>query len=790
MTENILLLTKSNIKKSIKTSVAFFLLIVVTILLSYTGNQLTEGLKWLYEKKIAETNSADFAAVLPYDFYEKYRMEITEFQKKNKDISELEITGALLLRNVDIKTGNREAINGSWTFRNADRKERLSSLKIISSLDRIPENGIYVPYVCKTFFGFQLGDDLQILSGEWQETFVIAGFTEDVLFGSRSNLIFDLPERQFHDLKVKAGQDAEAVIVSMLSSGKSGEISNRFSEFVASKADEIIFYASSDTEYAEISRNNNINIYVTIINIASFIGLLICFIMIGFHMRNTLDEDLKELGTLKAIGYKGSEIATSYILQFLALGVSGTIIGIVISQVIMPVIISNIANDIGFEWENPPIGFTSIRNILVILLLIAAFTLFLSRGIIKLRPVEAFQERGKISGCKKSRITIERIPFPINLSITLKMIDYGRIKSILISMILAAIMIVAGFAVILYAKLVVDKDGLLQITGAEVYSVNVQAAHPEEIDEIANEIKQIEDVKLMTAIEPGSSRLLCEESIYASLAVYSDYASLENPSLYSGRYPKHENEVTISGNLSQMLGKEIGDTIKISNIFEEDAKEANFIVVGLTQGTYTGGLDIYLTMDGLKMIEPLAEWQSIHVYLDEKVNMEKYCLDLKKHFSERISYVGEFEKIFYSQFSPIINSVTGIVVFIMIGIFLLIIIMGFFVTNSILLTQKKNFGIMKALGYSTRQIISQAVMTFMLYVAGGSILGSFFLFFCANTIISTLFHGMGVYKVDFSFPVISIVILFLCIGVVGSLTAFISAWKIRKIVPCNLIKVE
>src|SRR5699024_8898279 len=112
---------------------------------------------------------------------------------------------------------------------------------------------------------------------------------------------------------------------------------------------------------------------------------------------------------------------------------------------------------------------------------------------------------------------------------------------------------------------------------------------------------------------------------------------------------------------SQMLGKEIGDTIKISNIFEEDAKEANFIVVGLTQGTYTGGLDIYLTMDGLKMIEPLAEWQSIHVYLDEKVNMEKYCLDLKKHFSERISYVGEFEKIFYSQFSPIINSVTGIV---------------------------------------------------------------------------------------------------------------------------------
>ena len=35
-------------------------------------------------------------------------------------------------------------------------------------------------------------------------------------------------------------------------------------------------------------------------------------------------------------------------------------------------------------------------------------------------------------------------------------------------------MSVAGFAVILYARLVIDKEGLLQITGAEVYSVNIQ----------------------------------------------------------------------------------------------------------------------------------------------------------------------------------------------------------------------------------------------------------------------------------------------------------------------------
>lgn len=790
MAEHVFLLIKSNIKKSVRTSLAFFMLSVVTILLSYTGSQMTEGFKSLYQEKIAETNSADFAVVLPYDFCEKYRDEIINFQKENEDISEIEVTEALLIRSVDIRDGDHEAINGSWTFRNADRKETLSTLKIVSRLDQIPENGIYVPYVCKTFFGFQLGDSLHIISSGWQETFIIAGFTEDVLFGSRSNIIFDLPEDQFNSLKSKAGIDSNAAIVMMKTSGKAGEVTTRFSEFVVSKADEIAFYGSSDIEYAETSRNNNINIYAIIINIASLMGVLSCFIVIGFHMRNTLDKDLKELGTLKAIGYSGNEIATSYILQFLLLGLLGAIIGVVISQLIMPVIISNIATDIGFEWKNVSTGFASIKNILAILLLIGSVTFFLSRGVKKLRPVEAFQERGQISNCKRSRITIERMPFSVNLSIVLKIIDYGRVKSILLSIIVAAIMSVAGFAVILYARLVIDKEGLLQITGAEVYSVNIQAVCLEETSEIAEELKGTGVQKVMTAIEPGSSKLLCEKDIYASLGVYSDYAALENPSLYVGRYPRHDNEVAISANLAQFLEKEIGDTIKVSHIFQEDAKETDFLIVGLTQGTYTGGMDIYLTMDGLKQIDPMAEWQEIHVYLDENTNVEKYCLDLENRYSDRLSYVGGFEQVFYSQLSPIVNSVASIVLFIIVIIFILIIIMGFFVTDSILLTQKKDFGIMKALGYSNRQIISQAVMTFTLYIAGGSILGSLFLYFCANTVISGLFRGMGVYKVAFPFPAAWIVVLFLCMEAVGGITAFISAWKVRKIVPCSLINAE
>lgn len=785
------LLVRSNLKKSRKTSFAFFLLLMATMLLSYTGSQLTEGFRRLYQEKAAETNSADFAAVLPRNFCERYQEEIAGFRQAEEEILVMETSDALLLRNMDIQAGNREPVNGSWMIRDADREGTLSSLKIVEYMDQMPENGIYVPYVCRTFFGFGLGDMLTISSGEWEETFIIAGFTEDVLFGCRSNIAFDLPQASFRSLQEKTGADCDAAVVMIKTEGSVGGLANRFSEFVAGRSDGEMFYNTSDINYAEASRSNNLNIYVAVMNAASFIGIAACFMVIWFHMRNTLDKDLKELGTLKAVGYGGGQIVMSYVLQFLFLGLAGGMAGIGLSQCIMPEVIKNIATDIGFVWNTAFLGRAAGRNLLTVLLVIGAVTLFLSRGIFRIRPVEAIQERGKVqpSG-RKGGMAMESSPFPVNLSIIFKMISSERIKSILTGVVISVIMCVAGFAVILYVRLVNDEGGMLQVTGTEVYSVNVQPSRPEDAAEIAKEMETEGVRKVMLAVEPGSSRLLCDNGVYAALGVYSDYGALENPSLYAGRYPKHENETAISGNLAEALGKEIGDTIEVSQIFQEAAGEGTFLIVGLTQGTYTGGMDIYLTMEGLALVDPGAQWQTVHIYLEEGIDAEEYCSRLEERFLDRISYAGGFERVFYSQLAPIISSVSGVVSFIMAVMFLLVIIMGYFVTNSILLTHKRDFGIMKALGYSNGQIISQTVVTFMLYIAGGSLLGGIALYFGSNAVLAGLFRGMGVYRLTFRFPAVWIAVLVLCMEAAGCLTAFLSAWKVRKIVPCSLIKAE
>ena len=163
-------------------------------------------------------------------------------------------------------------------------------------------------------------------------------------------------------------------------------------------------------------------------NVASLIGIIACFVVIGFHMKNTLDKDSKELGALKAIGYTGSWLVMTYVIQFLLLGLLGSVAGVAVSESVMPMIIGSIATDIGFVWNTAFLGQTVIRDIFVILVMIGVIILYLSRGIIRLRPVEAFQERTGISCCKKSRLTVEKMPLPINLSISLKMIDFEKSK--------------------------------------------------------------------------------------------------------------------------------------------------------------------------------------------------------------------------------------------------------------------------------------------------------------------------------------------------------------------------
>jgi len=779
-------LAKVNLMKSIYTSIAVLLLIIITVFLSFTCNQLEEGFKRIYIEKMIQTNSADSAIVLPSDYYFKNAKVISEDIESNSDIKQYEAIEAILLKKSDIKCEGEIRVNGTWIVRNCNRVSEMSNFGIVEKLEEIPEQAIYMPYVCKSYFGLQLGDWINIDNGKVDRSYIIAGFTEDVLFGSKSSLAFDLSDNEFNELKELLADDSDSMAMILSAKGENpSEITDYLINCVGT--DELNFLMSSDADYARSSRIANMSIYMAIMSAASIIVLISCFSIIGFQLQNELKKNRKEIGTLKAIGYRGITIVFSYVMQYVLLGVVGAVLGIVISQSTFNAVVAKIANDIGFIWKSNFMPDLIIYTIISISLIIGVMTVVFSRKIFFLKPVEAFGNAEFTVKGKQNAMSIRSMPFSLNISIVLQMINSEKIKSIFITFIFSCIICISGLSVILYVRLVSDKDGLLQITGAEPYSVNIQAHHTEiaKMDEAISSFPEV--TKKIVAVESGTLKLLCDEIAYGSLTIFNDYSLLENPSIYQGRYPKEKHEIAVSGNLLKKLGKRIGDEVSVSKPYEREETKQTYVITGLTQGTYTGGMDVYLTIDGIHRIDPEIEWGAIHIYLKQGTDINSFIDAIRNKIGNNITYIGNYEEMFATQFSSIIKSVSGMVYLVIGVMFIVTVIMVFYVTNSILSLRTYNFAVMKALGYSNAQIMKQVSMNFIVYMSFGGILGEFLLFFGSNTAIKLIFQHMGVQKINFHYPFIRSFTLILFLSAVAYITAFISASKIRKMNACEIL---
>ena len=98
------------------------------------------------------------------------------------------------------------------------------------------------------------------------------------------------------------------------------------------------------------------------------------------------------------------------------------------------------------------------------------------------------------------------------------------------------------------------------------------------------------------------------------------------------------------------------------------------------------------------------------------------------------------------------------------------------------------FGILKAIGFKTIQIIYQAMASMLPIVIFGSLGGYILSKFFTDILITLMLNKMGVYKVNFLSPdvYISGFVCLLCI--VSSIVSVLTLWKLKNETPISIIK--
>jgi putative ABC transport system permease protein len=149
--------------------------------------------------------------------------------------------------------------------------------------------------------------------------------------------------------------------------------------------------------------------------------------------------------------------------------------------------------------------------------------------------------------------------------------------------------------------------------------------------------------------------------------------------------------------------------------------------------------------------------------------------------------VVDVEEMINSQSSVYISAVLAVMVLILANTVLVVVLILYLVIKTMILKRKREFGILKATGYTTFQLMTQIAMSFVPIVIAGVMIGGVLGCLLTNSMLTLLLSGAGIYNVQFIVKIPLIVVLCIGIIVLAYLVSMLVAHRIKRITAYGLI---
>lgn len=775
------MLAINNIKKSKNAAITLIILIMLSIAFSYIGSSVVLNLGSFFDNKVKELNDANVSFITNNnDVFEK----TYSFLKNNAHTKKVETEDILSLDTASFKSGNKD-ITTQFVICDADNKRTLSSLTLIEKAKEKPQNSIFLSYNFKAGFGYKVGDKITIKSNNKSKTFTVYGFFEDTLYSNNSDTLIS-KAYLFHDdyeklktsfpitkckiLKAKTDTTSNAHLVRKL-------CVDNLSKELAGKQYNI---EGADSVTAKGSLYEYTGILMAILIAFSIVLVVIALIVIGFSIVTYIEDNIKNIGVLQAIGYVNSQVISISLMQFMIIAVLGSILGIIIAFRATPFVSNIVSSMAGLNWASKINVSEALLCVISVLLLVLLITYLSARRIKKITPIVALRSGMATHSFKKNHIKLDGYKGSLNFAISLKTIFHYIRQNCMIAVIIFVLTFVSIFGTVTYYNFVVNSNFLMNMIGIENIDIQLEA-HNGTSKKVYNEVKANENVRKVIKLF-DKSFLLNDES--TRLYVCDDYSKLENKVIYSGREPIHDNEIAISNTIAKSMNKNIGDTISI----KIDGISKDFLVVGLSQHMTGFGRSIRITENGYHRYYPDFNIPTIGVYMKNTSDIKDFIKVLNTKYTNEDVTVTNYNVLIESLVEPFKAPVKLLVsVFIAITVVIVCLILLLLIKIR-LLKDRKHLGISKALGYTTMQLVLQTVFSLMPVVITGVLLGSIGGCLLSNSLMAAIVSSMGIYNCSLTINYTYVTLVVIGIIAVAYFFASFVAYRIRKISPYELME--
>ena len=637
---------------------------------------------------------------------------LTAFAEQSSNVDQFQVLEFLNVEGARIKFGEKSLANNVQDNGFSMQSETFDYLlDLDGNVINVSEGELYVP-ICYMRDNTTKVGDKAVIGGK---NFTVAGFLRDSQMNSTlsSSKRFLVSENDYMEIK---GLGSMEYLIEF-----------RLKDLSALGAFETA-YTSAGLEangptitYPLFKMLNAISdgMMIAVILLVSVLVVAIAFMCIRFTLLAKIEEDYREIGVMKAIGLRVSDIKKIYFSKYAALAAAGCILGFVLSVVFRGMLLENIRLYMG-ESENSSLA--SLFGIIGVLLVFFAIIAYVSGVLRRFRKISAAQairfgtSQEKPAGAKHFHLSKNKL-FDTNIFLGLK--DVLARKSLYATML--GVLVISSFIIIVPQNLynTISSNSFITYMGVGNYDLRIDIQQTDKIPEKAADIEKVMNsdkaiskyVVLTTKVFKAKTKDGSEESIKTELGDPSIF-----PVKYSGgTAPATEVEIALSAMNADELGKKVGDVITL--VIEE--KEKNLTVCGIYSDVTNGGKTAKAVFTD-KSADTM--WCVIGAELSDKSLVDGKVSEYADRFDyAKISGIDDYiTQTFGSTITSIGKaSIAAMAVALIITVLVTLLFMKMLVAKD-----RYSIAVMKAFGFTNSDITAQYVTRSVFVLIVGVVLGT------------------------------------------------------------------
>ncbi|MDT2522659.1 ABC transporter permease [Enterococcus raffinosus] len=486
-------------------------------------------------------------------------------------------------------------------------------------------------------------------------------------------------------------------------------------------------------------------VMIAVILLVSLLMLAVAFLCIRFTLLSKIEDDYPEIGVLKAIGLRNSDVKRLYLVKYAVIGLVGCFLGYLLSLAFRGMLLQNIQLYMGNSGNQ---GLSLLVGLFGTGLIFAGVMLYVNLVLRRFRKISAASairfgaSQDRVGGGKGFKLAGRTFP-KVNALLGIK--DVLSRKRLYLTLFM--VLLLSSFILILpqnlYSTVSSDSFSRYMGIGQSDLRLDIQQTEniPEKTAEVMDTLEKDNQITKSVALTTKDFSLMKKDKAEDRLKIELGNHRVFPVEYTEGKAPTKSNEIALSSALSDDIEKTLNSTLTI----QTSQGNKKLKVCGIYSDVTNGGKTAKAAFTDRNAA---TMWCTISANVKSDVTPRQ----IAKKYSTKFSYakVSDIKHYMQQTYGSTIQTVAAAAkVAAIVALVITALIVLLFI-KMLPAKDRHELAVLKALGFTNRDIRQQYFMRSLLIVILGTVVGTLLASTLGGQVAGVAMSMMGVSTFRFS----------------------------------------